>query len=511
MKKPCKYDLAKLLFRRQFILGPYYIESLPAWKRFSIRNDICLTVHPDLPVCQVKQENKSITLLGYVLDPYNPQYYDLDILNVLLNKFCLQDNLKSLIQHTYTYGGRWILIVDDGTETILFNDATGYRQVFYTDLSYRRELWCASQPGTIAEVLGLQPDREALEFIDLKKYKHWGKKEYIFPGKCSLFKEIKRLLPNYYLDFRIGSSHRYWPDRYLGNISLEECVSRSSDILRGLIKSAFNRFELALSITAGRDTRLLLAVCREISDSLYIFTNIYWQLDEKSADIMIPSLLLSRLGLRHNIIKCPTKMDHEFAEIYYRNVSAAHHVYGPIAQGMYEHYPQNMICMKGNAIPIVKSNYPKISNRKEVDVRILAKLHRVENSPFANRHYAEWLSDTSEIYNVNIFDLFQWEIKEGSWQAMSQLEMDIAQEVFVPFNCRSLLVDMLSVDEIHRRAPEYELHKTMIANLWPELLEVAINPQQKKKSAIARGIKRVKSGVRSKFKDALFVLNIHKP
>lgn len=507
MKKQCKYDLVKLLFRRQFILGPYYIESLSSWKRFTVRNDIYLTVHPDLPVCQVKQEGKTITLLGYVLDPYNPQYDDLDILNVLLNKLSLQENLKSIVQHTYNYGGRWIIIIDDGNEIILFTDACGYRQVFYTDPAYCRDLWCASQPGTIAQVLGLRTDEEALKFVDLDKYKHWGNREYIFPGKSSLFKEIKRLLPNHYLDFRTGSCRRYWPDGYLVSMSLEECVQRSSDMLKGLIKSAFKRFELALSISAGRDSRLILAACKDISDSLFIFTSIYWQLNEKSADIKIPSLLLSRLGLRHSIIKCPKEMDREFSEIYYRNVSAAHDVYGPIAQGMYDHYPQNKICMKGNAIPIVKCVDPKTSNRKEVDTDILAKLHRVERSPFSKKYYAEWLSDTKEIYNVNVFDLFWWEVKEGSWQAMSQLEMDIAQEVFVPFNCRNLLVHMLSVEERHRRAPEYELHNRMMGNLWPDLLEVPINPQEKNKSAVVRKIKRVESRIKKKL-EMLFLNQI---
>jgi hypothetical protein len=43
-----KYDIRKLLFRRQFILGPFFIESLSDWKRLKIGETIFLTVHPDL-------------------------------------------------------------------------------------------------------------------------------------------------------------------------------------------------------------------------------------------------------------------------------------------------------------------------------------------------------------------------------------------------------------------------------------------------------------------------------
>src|SRR3990167_3761438 len=191
----------KLLYRNQFVLGPFFIEELASWKRIKINSSLHLTVHPDLNTYQAIYENKSITLLGFILDPDNPQAGDSDIINDLVQKLSRCDKF---IEHTYKFGGRWILIVNDGKETRLFHDATGLRQVFYTDTSYIKDLWCASQPGLIAEILNLQMDKDAVDFI--KSYE-LRDKEYWWPGESSPYKEVKHLLPNHYLNLKTGLSY----------------------------------------------------------------------------------------------------------------------------------------------------------------------------------------------------------------------------------------------------------------------------------------------------------------
>ena len=48
-------------------------------------------------------------------------------------------------------------------------------------------------------------------------------------------------------------------------------------------------------------------------------------------------------------------------------------------------------------------------------------------------------------------------------------------EVFVPYNCRLFLVNMLSVPEAYRTAPSYSLQEKMILHLWPDVLSEPIN------------------------------------
>jgi hypothetical protein len=228
-------------------------------------------------------------------------------------------------------------------------------------------------------------------------------------------------------------------------------------------------------------------------------------MNENSVDIAIPAKLLPKLGLKHNIIRCPDVMDGEFARIYHKNVTAAHDVYGVIAQGLYNFYPQNKVCVKGNAIPIIKCAkhyfYRDLESRGEtVSPQTLTKIIKVEGSTFAERHFEKWLNGSQNIYNIDLLDLFYWEIYEGNWQAMSQLEWDIVQEVFVPFNCRQFLVDMLSLDKKYRKSPECRLHRDLIIRLWPEILLEPINPKDRSEITLRRQFQRVKSRVKRKVK-----------
>ena len=65
----------------------------------------------------------------------------------------------------------------------------------------------------------------------------------------------------------------------------------------------------------------------------------------------------------------------------------------------------------------------------------------------------------------------------GNWQSQGQLEWDIVQEVFTPFNNREIIDLMLGTKPEYRKGPDYILFKEVMRNLWPEVLSVPINPR----------------------------------
>ena len=86
MKPAAQYE--RLLHRSQFVLGPRFVEQFPAWHRFSVGEGrgLCLTVHPELKVHVARLREKTIILLGFILDPHNPQATDSDIVSVAVKK-----------------------------------------------------------------------------------------------------------------------------------------------------------------------------------------------------------------------------------------------------------------------------------------------------------------------------------------------------------------------------------------------------------------------------------------
>lgn len=473
---PARATSNQLLFRRQFILGPRFADQFSSWQKVKLGGDLHLTVHPDLAIYRRHVPEGSITLLGYILDPLRPDANDGQILDDLLGQLRARRSLHDFFRHTYGLGGRWILIVNNNRQTGLFSDALGQRQICYTDPAMARERWYASQPGIIAETLNLQMSNDILGAF-MQSYAG-NDQQYWWPYDLTPYKEIKHLPPNHYLNLETGLRARYWPDAALDDVPLDEGVRRCSATLTGLMQSAYNRFEIALPLTSGWDSRMLLAASRPFKDRTFYFSMKYWNLTDKTHDIRVPGKLLAKLRLQHHVIECPASMEEGFRKLYTRNVTTAREVYGSIAQGLYEQYPGNRVCMKGNASATVKSVYRSPERHgTTVTGAELAEKAGMKAGSFGAQSLENWLHDAApSCFNVNPLNLFYWEQRMGNWQAMSALEWDMVQEVFQPFNCRTLLADLLSVDERLRAPPDYKLFRELILGLWPEALCEPINP-----------------------------------
>lgn len=472
--------LEKALYRNQFVLGPVFIDEFASWGKTKIRESICLMTHPDLNVCQATHDNKSLTLIGYILDPANAGASDSDIIHGLMGDI---SDFDRLLERSGKFGGRWIVIVDDGKRVRLFHDAVGLRQVCYTDAEYTSDRWCASQPGLIAKRLQLEIDPNAINFINSFKQRN---SEYWWPGDSGPYKEIKHLPSNHYLDLDAGSSCRYWPNKPAEKLPLEEVVEKTAKTLQGLMEGLSNRYGMAVSLTAGWDTRVMLAASREIRDKVSYVTVKQLGMSGNHADIMVPSLLASKFGLKHDIVEAPSAMNNEFRQAFDKNVPFAHEVWGRDAQAILDYNSWNTVALSGSASEIGRCWYRDYLYGRITPQLLSHVATGLDTDVFAIRSFEKWLKGIKDAFNYNIADLYYWEQRCGRWAATSQLEFDIAwKDIFTPFNCRELLVNMLAVEEKYRKGPEYALHRGVIVKLWPEILSVPINPHSQKGAGLS--------------------------
>lgn len=460
----------------QFLLGPSYADRFEGWQRIAIDDRTKLTVHPDLTTAQVSDRDKSLTLIGCILDPEDPAASNADILGGLLAGF---SSIGALAKSTGRFGGRWLLIATNGPEKFLFHDALGLRQVFYTNPADTGSLWAMSQPGIGAELLSLQPDAAATAFMNSPAFR--ANPEYRWPGEASPFRELKHLLPNHWLDLETGTSHRYWPGEPLARVEPEAAIERLSVLLPGIIRAAALRFELALGATAGLDSRLVLAAARDVKDRLSCVTVRQGGMVPDHADLTIPGRLLNRLGLPHEVIHAQQRMTPEFSRTFKRSVYLAHDHYGPDAEAILRRFFRAKAVLTGSGSEVGRCSFRKAlprSDRRTITAAHLARLQRMDREPFALRHFERWLNDATLRHNIKLLDLFEWEQGHGNWLAMTQLEFDIAwREIITPYNCREVLTLFLSVDECHRRAPDYTLFRRLTDKLWPEVMQEPINPR----------------------------------
>jgi hypothetical protein len=275
-------------------------------------------------------------------------------------------------------------------------------------------------------------------------------------------------------------------------------VTGIAETLTGMMQSAASRFELAVAMSAGWDSRLMLAACRPVAKDLSYYTGKRPDMAWSHMDVHVPIRLLAKLKLPHDVIEHGTEVTPEFAEAFSNNVPFAHPARLAPLQTELNYYGRQKVAVTGNVSEVVRCYYRRPAEpEQKVTAEYLMNVTGMEH-PFARTRFSAWLDDAGDPRGCNILDLFYWEQRAGSWFAHNCLEFDSTwRDVFIPFNSRQLLVDMLAVDESLRKGPDYELYRQLMVNLWPEVLSEPINPTANRKGprkylrAVVRRLKRL--------------------
>ena len=125
--------------------------------------------------------------------------------------------------------------------------------------------------------------------------------EYWWPGESTLYKGVRHLLPNHYLDLSTGKTGRYWPSRSVSMLRL----MLSYGVVRffyAVSASAANRFNLVVTLTAGWDSRLVLAASKDIRHQLSYMTLRQAGEPDDDPDITWPKIAETRV--RQQRLRC---------------------------------------------------------------------------------------------------------------------------------------------------------------------------------------------------------------
>ena len=446
-----------------------------------------ITSHPELEVQQVKKGVSSLTLVGHMLDTDDPTANNRKILEQLVSQFT---DIDALVESCSTYGGRWLIIAVQGEDKYLFSDALGLRQVFYTDATVSDSVWLVSQAGLAKQLFNLDVDSITQTFINSPQFSSYP--EYSWPAFGTPFSQLRHLLPNHYLHLNTRIHYRYWPKRQIQHMQFDEAVEELSRRIQNTVAAVVNRFDnVVLGITAGLDSRLILAASKKWRDKIGYVTVQQASMTDDHQDIAVPHILLRKLGLPHTVVRAMPSMSAEFSDLFKENVFLAHEHYGPDAEALLNLYNRATVAMTGSGAEVGRCPFRWGASDSDMTAERLAVLDNKPESEYAASRFREWLADIDNACNVGILDLFSWENGHGNWLAMTQLEFDIAwREIITPYNCRSILTTMLAVDEKHRRRPQFKLANAIMRTMWSEVLTEPINPAGRQRRSLFGYIKR---------------------
>lgn len=463
--------------RNQFILGPRIPERYSSWPHCKVASELWLATHPLLGVHHATGSGCSITSIGFFLSPAQPQADDQTLINELI--LSLTTGFESFERNGLAnLSGRWFIIAQRGDESRLYTDALGSRQVVHGIHEDVGELWCASQAHLIADIFKETPDSSAQAFLSSYRKEN---PEYWIPGDATLFASTRQLLPNHFLCLNDGKVKRYWPHDRIHRIDPNEAVRLAAEILRGTMKAAARRFDLTLLLTAGIDSRILLAASREICEDIECMTVRKEGMSLSHPELAIPAALTKKLGLPHHVVTAPQSPSEAFKTNILEHMPLAHPIWMPDLDACQKYFDQHRVAIQSSGSEITRCWYrlPNLATQVMTPSR-LAYVTNMENEPFVIEQFRSWLHEASATNKgLHLSDLLFWEQRIGRWLSSSLLESDIAWgEVVSPFNNRGLLVTLLSAPAKDRQGPDYRLSHALIKHLWPEAYAEPFNPHK---------------------------------
>jgi len=293
-----------MLFNNQFLLTKKDVNNIE-FQGFNKQkvNNYNLFSHPNLTFCKTKNDDFQLILLGDVYSYENPGFNNQEILNELVKN---SNNFITLIKLSDKLCGQYIIIYYTNDELKIVNDAGAQREVFY-DINFNI---IGSQPNIIGNVIGLKEYKNTKANTFYKSLEF--NKNRVFLGEETNYENIFSLTPNFYLDLIQEKQIRFFPYQKRKKIPKAIGIKIATKMLKGFLQSISNRNEITIPITAGWDSRVILAASAEINTDCFVFK--HKQVTDGHYDILIPNEISKLLGKPFRVIEYEKEVSQEIVK-----------------------------------------------------------------------------------------------------------------------------------------------------------------------------------------------------
>jgi hypothetical protein len=444
-------------FRRQFLLTVHDTFDLP-WERGKI-SDYNLFYHPELEFEHVEKGGIELYLLGFLFDYENPEYSNLQILSSLSS----EKSFSSLLEQLFKYSGHYVLIYKSDDKLILLNDAVAQNEIYY-DKSFST---FGSQPKLLNKVITLLPHTspESSKFYSSAEF--LNRREFV--GETTHLENIKHLPANHFIDIQLKTINRFFPLNPIKPISIKNASNLARKMLNGYIKAASMRYNLAMGVTGGYDSRVLFLASLDVECKYYVSKLSH--LSDKHHDIFIAKKLTKALHKELTVITDRKDIDETASHVL--NIS----IDFPRKIQKLGKYFDNHIILNGNLSEIARNC---LGYNRDVKPKDLAFLYGYGNNDFVCEEYNKWLESNSSFFSemgYHVLDMSYWEERMGIWAAKAKTEMSaLGTIVYSPFCSHKLLITLLSTPRKYRDRHHNKLYNLMIKDFSPEAAKIPVNP-----------------------------------
>lgn len=465
----------QLPMRRQFMLTKTQNSALTNLKSYSVGN-LFLYAHQELNVQVVDTKAWHVVLVGDLYDYQNPERQNQEILETAVSSVI---SLEDLLVAFDTYCGSFFVLAFQLNQKhhIAFTDMAASREFFY--MTSGKQLLAASQPKTFEDIEDISHLQDP-EFDVFLNSKYFESRKTLIADKTE-FEEILRLKPNHYLDLDTGQSQRYFPSQALPTLTLTEAAQQTAAMLKGFVTAIHLRSKLAIPVSAGWESRVLLAASKHISGEVAYFVYQHPYYGPNHQDVSIPKRLLKKLGQKLKVITYSPVLDEEVSDALNKQLSFPRlNNFAYLVNGFQKAFPGYGM-LNGNISEIARMEYDEIDITSGREAALLLKYPGLS---YAVEVYQQWMKMSKsafDTHNYRLADMLYWEMACATWVAKTNTETRMVAEITQPFNCRSLIVSMAASPKRYRSKQTARLYREIVKILWPECLVEPVNPGFKKK------------------------------
>jgi hypothetical protein len=431
--------------------------------------------HPSLPVVQLSDRDGSAAgwLVGYAID-------DGGVLLEHGDTAVTPATLDEVEAWVYLHGGRFAVIVVTALGERLYLDPSGSLSAVYCPA-----LEC------VASTTSLIPRNEDTQEIaeDMRAVGIPGVGMY--PLHLTPRRNVWRLVPNHFLDLGSWETKRHWPRTELPERDIGDVVSTVVDRVRLSISGLVEKLPALVRLTAGRDSRMLLACARPYLDRITLFTAEHLKSDETSwLDCAIASRISHDLRLRHVRLSRRPPTRHDLDEWLFRTGWSVGEEKGRQAVTTFKSLPPghvDLVALCGELsraehwpeqLPDFWTPHPgETEFRRDQLVDFFMNLYFPLNGgrhPRSLSVIEAWLESVEPCGLYFAHDLFYIEQRLGTWGGVYPygFSADGRFQLF-PFSHREIFEAMMSLPTEVRLADGFT--RALIESSWPELLEYPFN------------------------------------
>lgn len=326
----------------------------------------------------------------------------------------------------------------------ILTDPSGLRQVCYS----LEEKIVGSNPAIISYIKNhdLRDDEDFRTYMNSKFYRI---NEMEWYGEKTHFKNIRKLLPNLYLDLKTFKTSYFWVDT--NKKSYEENIKIVSKLLVNELRAIDKREGRKVqSLTSGYDSsRVIFAASKAASCDFEFLLSTMNTMDLDHADIKIAQKILADYGKNLTIIDNLDPLEEDFIKLLQKFVAGTQILGKTLTIQYFYKKDEDFIHVSGNNSAVFKSYYKQSTAKDGKEVAKIVGLPK--NLTIFNNDFDAWVKEQKDFAkdkDIDLMKLFYWEMRMPNWGVQYQQEADLAMEEFSPLNNREIILRLLEMTKL---------------------------------------------------------------